>query len=77
MRGDRMKPIWFAVITPHPNRLLKNEFTQVVGASLLAKILEFASPASWLLHSEFPKPSFFNNLLTLLLSGEGINKIEE
>jgi len=44
---------------------------------LLAKILEFASPASWLLHSEFPKPSFFNNLLTLLLSGEGINKIEE
>jgi hypothetical protein len=48
----------------HSNSLLKNEFTQVVGAILLAKTLDFASPASWLLHSECPKPSFFNNLLT-------------
>jgi hypothetical protein len=37
--------------------LLKNEITQVVGASLLAKALDFASPASWLLHLECPKPS--------------------
>jgi hypothetical protein len=45
---------------------LKNEIAQVAGAGpltvlrtgLLAKALDFASPASWLLHLACPKLSF-------------------
>jgi hypothetical protein len=35
------------------NRLLKFDFANHVRASLLAKVPDFASPASWLLHKKF------------------------